>query len=143
MTATASLTRKPPPPSRTSGAHGSDTPRAHGTNSGSYTANKEGRFYAFSLGDTVQWRTTYKANDENHQYTITGHRTDPTHFDLTEPVVMADGAFIAGSTLELSCDAPLRAPFEVYLQGGLDAAHGVLAVMSAASAVERAGPHAL
>ncbi|HKW45288.1 MAG TPA: methionine gamma-lyase family protein [Candidatus Eremiobacteraceae bacterium] len=56
-----------------------------------------------------------------------------------DPVVMADGAFVAGSTLELSCDAPMRAPFEVYLQGGLDAAHGVLAAMNAASAVERAG----
>jgi cystathionine beta-lyase family protein involved in aluminum resistance len=55
-----------------------------------------------------------------------------------EPVLMADGAFVAGSTLELSCDAPMRDPFEVYLQGGLDAAHGVLAAMSAASAVERA-----
>jgi len=53
-----------------------------------------------------------------------------------DAVLMADGAFVAGSTLELSCDAPLRAPFEVYLQGGLDSAHGVLAVMSAASAVE-------
>jgi cystathionine beta-lyase family protein involved in aluminum resistance len=55
-----------------------------------------------------------------------------------DEVLMADGAFVAGSTLELSCDAPLRAPFEVYLQGGLDAAHGVLAAMSAASAVESA-----
>jgi cystathionine beta-lyase family protein involved in aluminum resistance len=55
-----------------------------------------------------------------------------------EPVLMADGAFVAGSTLELSCDAPIREPFEVYLQGGLDAAHGVLAAMSAASSVERA-----
>lgn len=55
-----------------------------------------------------------------------------------DPVLMADGAFVAGSTLELSCDAPLRAPFEVYLQGGLDATHGVLAAMSAASAVDSA-----
>jgi cystathionine beta-lyase family protein involved in aluminum resistance len=54
-----------------------------------------------------------------------------------EPVLMADGAFVAGSTLELSCDAPMREPFEVYLQGGLDAGHGLLAAMSAASAVER------
>ena len=56
-----------------------------------------------------------------------------------DPVLMADGAFVAGSTLELSCDAPMRAPFEAYLQGGLDAAHGVLVAMSAATAVERAG----
>lgn len=54
-----------------------------------------------------------------------------------DPVLMADGAFVAGSTLELSCDAPMRAPFEVYLQGGLDVAHGALVAMSAASAVER------
>ncbi|MBV9233264.1 MAG: methionine gamma-lyase family protein, partial [Candidatus Eremiobacteraeota bacterium] len=36
-----------------------------------------------------------------------------------EPVVMSSGAFVAGSTLELSCDAPLRPPFEVYVQGGV------------------------
>ncbi len=50
-----------------------------------------------------------------------------------DPVIMAGGAFISGSTLELSCDAPLREPYEVYLQGGLDASHGVLATMSAAA----------
>ena len=54
-----------------------------------------------------------------------------------DPVLMADGAFVAGSTLEISCDAPMRAPYEVYLQGGLDAAHGVLVAMNAASEVER------
>jgi len=52
-----------------------------------------------------------------------------------EPVIMAGGAFVSGSTMELSCDAPLREPFEVYLQGGMDVAHGLLAVMSAAAAV--------
>jgi cystathionine beta-lyase family protein involved in aluminum resistance len=52
-----------------------------------------------------------------------------------DPVIMAGGAFVTGSTIELSCDAPLREPFEVYLQGGLDVAHGVMAVTSAAAAV--------
>jgi cystathionine beta-lyase family protein involved in aluminum resistance len=52
-----------------------------------------------------------------------------------EPVIMAGGAFVSGSTLELSCDAPMRAPFEMYLQGGMDTGHGILATMSAASAV--------
>jgi cystathionine beta-lyase family protein involved in aluminum resistance len=51
-----------------------------------------------------------------------------------DPVIMAGGAFVSGSTLELSCDAPLREPYEVYLQGGLDVAHGMLATMSAAAA---------
>ena len=52
-----------------------------------------------------------------------------------DPVIMAGGAFITGSTLELSCDAPLREPFEVYLQGGMDFVHGIIAVTSAAAAV--------
>ena len=52
-----------------------------------------------------------------------------------DPVIMAGGAFVSGSTAELSCDAPLRDPYEVYLQGGVDLSHGILAVMSAAAAV--------
>jgi cystathionine beta-lyase family protein involved in aluminum resistance len=52
-----------------------------------------------------------------------------------EPVIMASGAFVSGSTMELSCDAPMRTPYEVYVQGGLDLAHGMLALMSAATAV--------
>ncbi len=52
-----------------------------------------------------------------------------------DPVIMAGGAFVTGSTMELSCDAPMRAPYEVYLQGGVDAGHGMIAVASAAAAV--------
>jgi len=52
-----------------------------------------------------------------------------------QPVIMAGGAFITGSTMELSCDAPLREPYEVYVQGGMDVAHGMLAMTSAADAV--------
>ena len=49
-----------------------------------------------------------------------------------EPVVMSGGSFVAGATIELSCDAPLRPPFEVYLQGGLRREHGVLGALAAA-----------
>ena len=42
----------------------------------------------------------------------------------TDRVLMAAGSFVGGSTMELSCDAPLREPYEVYLQGGLDVGHG-------------------
>ena len=38
----------------------------------------------------------------------------------TDQVVMASGAFTEGSTIELSCDGPLRAPYTCYLQGGLN-----------------------
>jgi cystathionine beta-lyase family protein involved in aluminum resistance len=52
-----------------------------------------------------------------------------------DPVIMSSGAFVAGSTIELSCDAPLRPPFEVYLQGGVSAAHAYLGALCAARAV--------
>ncbi len=53
----------------------------------------------------------------------------------TDPVIMAAGSFIGGSTMELSCDAPMRPPYEVYVQGGMDSTHGVIATMKAAQAV--------
>lgn len=40
-----------------------------------------------------------------------------------DEVVMAGGTFIDGSTIELSADGPLRAPYAAYLQGGLTYAH--------------------
>ncbi|MDQ2909348.1 MAG: methionine gamma-lyase family protein, partial [Candidatus Eremiobacteraeota bacterium] len=52
-----------------------------------------------------------------------------------DPVVMSGGAFIPGATIELSCDAPLRPPFEVYLQGGTSRAHVMLGALFAADAV--------
>lgn len=38
-------------------------------------------------------------------------------------LIMAGGTFIEGSTMELSADGPLREPFAVYMQGGLNYAH--------------------
>ena len=38
-------------------------------------------------------------------------------------VVMAAGTFIQGSSIELSCDAPLREPYVVYIQGGMTYEH--------------------
>jgi cystathionine beta-lyase family protein involved in aluminum resistance len=52
-----------------------------------------------------------------------------------DPVIMSSGAFVAGSTTELSCDAPLRPPFQVYLQGGLLAEHVAMGAIAAADAV--------
>jgi len=52
-----------------------------------------------------------------------------------DPVVMSSGAFVSGATIELSCDAPLREPYEVYLQGGIVAEHAMLGAMLAAQAV--------
>jgi cystathionine beta-lyase family protein involved in aluminum resistance len=52
-----------------------------------------------------------------------------------EQVIMSTGSFISGATVELSCDAPLREPFEVYLQGGVVAEHTALGALLAARAL--------
>jgi cystathionine beta-lyase family protein involved in aluminum resistance len=52
------------------------------------------------------------------------------------PVLMSSGAFVSGATIELSCDAPLRPPFEVYVQGGVSLAHAYLGAVFAARALE-------
>ncbi len=46
----------------------------------------------------------------------------------TDQVVMASGAFVSGSSIELSADAPMRPPYIAYFQGGLNRWHAKLAV---------------
>lgn len=50
-------------------------------------------------------------------------------------VVMASGSFTLGSSIELSCDAPLRPPYAVWLQGAHDFDAGKLGIMLAAQRV--------
>ena len=45
------------------------------------------------------------------------------------PVIMAAGAFVSGSSIELSADAPIREPYAVYFQGGLTWPHAKLGIM--------------
>ena len=47
-----------------------------------------------------------------------------------DEVVMAAGAFIQGSSIELSCDGPMREPYFAFLQGGLTYEAGRLGVMA-------------
>ena len=49
--------------------------------------------------------------------------------------VMAGGSFISGSTIELSCDGPMEAPFTAYMQGGLTYEYGKLGIMIALNEV--------
>lgn len=46
----------------------------------------------------------------------------------SDPVVMAAGTFISGASVELSADAPMREPYNVYMQGGLTYTHGRIAI---------------
>ena len=54
-------------------------------------------------------------------------------------LVMAGGTFIDGSTSEFSADAPLREPFNLYVQGGTHRAHVELALIRALCALLTAG----
>jgi cystathionine beta-lyase family protein involved in aluminum resistance len=44
-------------------------------------------------------------------------------------VIMAAGAFVQGSSIELSADGPIREPYAVYFQGGLTWAHAKLGIL--------------
>jgi len=49
----------------------------------------------------------------------------------TDQVIMAAGSFIQGSSIELSCDGPIREPYIAYQQGGLTYEYGKLGVLKA------------
>lgn len=51
------------------------------------------------------------------------------------PVIMAAGAFVQGSSIELSADGPMREPYIAYMQGGLTYESGKLGIMMAVSAM--------
>ncbi len=52
-----------------------------------------------------------------------------------DPVIMAAGTFVGGSSIELSADGPLRAPYRVYLQGALTYESGKVGILTAAEHV--------
>lgn len=49
----------------------------------------------------------------------------------TDQVIMAAGAFTQGSSIELSCDGPIRPPYIAFMQGGLTYEYGKLGVLKA------------
>ena len=58
----------------------------------------------------------------------------PTPWDMPgykDQVIMAAGTFTQGSSIELSCDGPIREPYIAYLQGGLTYDYGKLALKTA------------
>lgn len=54
-----------------------------------------------------------------------------------DKVIMAGGTFIEGSTIELSADGPIRPPYAVYMQGGLNYAHVKIVLQSILKKLER------
>lgn len=106
----------------------------------------------FDLGFGVTPEPTEKRNDivqciqlENRENLIsfcqgvqTGAAVDSTALPYPAPmpgydcdIIMAAGAFVQGSSIEFSADAPLREPYAVYMQGGLNYPHGKTGLMKA------------
>lgn len=53
-----------------------------------------------------------------------------------DEIIMASGSFNQGSSIELSCDAPLKSPYVAYLQGAMTYEYGYLGVMEAINNLE-------
>ena len=60
-----------------------------------------------------------------------------------DPVIMAAGTFVSGASVELSADAPIRAPYIGYLQGALTYIHGRVAIEGAVQVMADEGLIAL
>ena len=55
----------------------------------------------------------------------------------TDKVIMASGSFTQGSSIELSCDAPIREPYIAFQQGGLTYEYGKIGVIRAVKKLEK------
>jgi len=52
-----------------------------------------------------------------------------------DPIIMASGSFTQGSSIEISCDGPVRSPYIAYLQGGITYHYGKIAVINAIKSI--------
>jgi cystathionine beta-lyase family protein involved in aluminum resistance len=57
----------------------------------------------------------------------------------SDKVIMAAGAFVQGSSIELSADGPIRPPYAVYFQGGLTWCHAKLGILMSLQKMVDAG----
>ena len=55
------------------------------------------------------------------------------------PVIMAAGAFVQGSSIELSADAPIKPPYNVFFQGGLSWHHAKIGIIMGLQAMVEQG----
>ena len=89
--------------------------------------------YNENRADIVQ---TINFNDEEKliKYCQGIQMGSPEPWDMpgyTNKVIMAAGAFTQGSSIELSCDGPIRPPYTAFMQGGLTYYYGKIGVMKA------------
>ena len=87
--------------------------------------------------------------DENHvidfcrsiqEYCCVDSHVTPYPWDMpgySDKIIMASGSFIDGSSIELSADGPLREPFNVYYQGGLNYYQAKIALINVLNTFNR------
>ena len=54
-----------------------------------------------------------------------------------DEIIMASGSYTQGSSIEISCDGPIREPYIAYLQGGITYEYGKLAVINAIKNIQK------
>ncbi len=72
---------------------------------------------------------------------VDGH-VSPEPWDMPgydSPVIMAAGAFVSGSSIELSADGPIKPPYAVYFQGGLTWQHGKFGILKTLQEMKKCG----
>ena len=55
----------------------------------------------------------------------------------SDEIIMASGSFTQGSSIELSCDGPLREPYIAYLQGSLTYSYGKIGILKSIDAIKK------
>ena len=68
------------------------------------------------------------------EYSAIDNYVKPIPSDMpgySDKIIMASGSFIQGSSIEISCDGPIRDPYIAYMQGSLTYQYGRLAVINA------------
>ena len=68
------------------------------------------------------------------EYSAIDNYVKPIPADMpgySDKIIMASGSFISGSSIEISCDGPIRTPYIAYMQGSITYQYGRLAVINA------------
>lgn len=76
---------------------------------------------------------------EIQKYSAVDSFATPVPTDMpgySDQIIMASGSFTQGSSIEISCDGPIRPPYIAYLQGGLTFNYGKIAVTNAIKALK-------
>ena len=85
----------------------------------------------------------YCPRDANVLATFGGqHATDRSggiKDNLDTQVIMAAGAFVSGSSIELSADGPIKPPYAVYFQGGLTWQHAKFGILKSLQVLVQKG----